>query len=137
MQQIPYNVPPLPANRVQSPVVLERNTLRADPKKVAGERQSRTVWGGLAGAGFGALIGLTLNRRNANGAGAIVAGTALGGALGVALGQFGKTTEESYSEILTNAADSKDFVGHVKREMKQREDMAFLEGAIIGFPYFW
>lgn len=128
---------PQPTTRVQSPVVIDPRALRADPQKISSERQSRTLWGGLLGAGIGALLGYAVTRRNSSVTNTILAGTALGGALGVALGQFGKTREESYSEIFMNAAGSNDFVGHVKREMKHREDIAFLEGAIIGVPWIW
>lgn len=128
---------PSPGTRVQQPLLLDAATFRADPKRIASERQSRSLWGGALGAGLGALLGFTYNRRSPNQSAIVLSTTALGGALGVALGQFGKTTEEAYSDIFTSAAHSNDFVGHVKREMQYRENMAFVSGMLTGSPFYW
>ena len=124
--------PLAPLNQVQQPVVLDPAAFRANPETVKQQHHSRTFWDGTLFAIAGAALGLVASSRMPNRTAAILGGTALGGALGLTIAQFGKTKEEAYSQIFTDAAHSSDFVGHVKREMDRRESGEFVTGLLTG-----
>ena len=144
-QTVPPPLPPaVPSTQVQQPVahmgntvVLTPDAFRAKPAVIASEHTSNAITYGLVSALLGTMLGFSFSRGNASRQSIILTSTALCGALGVALGSFGKTREENYSEIFTQASRDPDFVGHVKREMGRRETSAFVSGALCGFWPIW
>lgn len=133
----PISPPPQTTPTAQS-VTIPFSTLMADPAQIKKERQGGMLAGGLLGAAIvgGATYMLTHGKPNTT---ILTSTTALlGGVGGFMLGGSLKTGEEARSEILKTAAATPDQFGtHVKKQMSDRENTAFLMGALVGLPFVW